>query len=223
MYRVLTYRPSPAMVVALLALFSSLGGSAFAALALPNNSVGTKQLKNAAVTGAKLHTGAVTASSVKAHSLQAVDFAAGQLPAGHRGPQGQPGPPGPPGQASIASCLPDLTNAPAMPINEIAELTVNGTLYRLSKFQIGGIGCPTPPTLLSVASAGDPVGPPPPPSPALGALLGTGPFNGQLVVSNLTGAVIKTFTFTDGRVTSFTDRGDLVQITITAGGITLGS
>jgi hypothetical protein len=91
MYRVLAHRPSPAMVVALLALFSSLGGSAFAALNLPTNSVGSKQLRNDSVTGAKLHSGAVNASKVEAHSLQAVDFAAGQLPAGPQGPQGHGG------------------------------------------------------------------------------------------------------------------------------------
>jgi hypothetical protein len=80
MERVLAYRPSLAMVVALLALFVALGGSAFAALTLPKHSVGAKQLKNGAVTGAKLHDNAVTSSKVKNHSLLAKDFKAGQLP-----------------------------------------------------------------------------------------------------------------------------------------------
>jgi hypothetical protein len=225
MSRVLTYRPSPAMMVALLALFISLGGSAFAALALPDNSVGTKQLKNGAVTGAKLRSGAVTASSVKAHSLRAVDFATGQLPAGLpgsqgppgpqglRGPQGVWGPPGAPGPASIASCVPDLADAPALGAGERAVLTVNGTPYQLSKFEIGGIGCPTPPTLISVASD----------SQTLGALVGAEPLNGQLELFDFAGVRIGMFAFTDGRATSFTDRGDLVQITITAGAVTLGS
>ncbi len=47
--------PSPAMVVALVALFVALGGSAFAV-----SQVGTKQLKKAAVTTAKIRNGAVT-------------------------------------------------------------------------------------------------------------------------------------------------------------------
>ena len=46
--------PSPSMVVALVALFVALGGSAFAV-----SQVGTKQLKNAAVTTAKIRNGAV--------------------------------------------------------------------------------------------------------------------------------------------------------------------
>lgn len=90
---VMKYRPSPAMVVAMIALFVSLGGSAFAALNLPKDSVGTRQLKSGAVTGAKLHNNAVSSSKVKDHSLLATDFKAGQLPRGSQGPQGPPGPP----------------------------------------------------------------------------------------------------------------------------------
>ena len=97
MRRALAHRPSPAMAVALLSLFISLGGGAWAALNLPKNSVGTRQLKNSSVTAAKLHKNAVTASKVKRHSLLATDFKAGQLPSGPPGPPGQPGQQGPQG------------------------------------------------------------------------------------------------------------------------------
>ena len=40
--------------IALLALFVALGGTTYAATALPRNSVGAKQLKKNAVTGAKV-------------------------------------------------------------------------------------------------------------------------------------------------------------------------
>jgi hypothetical protein len=74
-----------ANAVAYLALFLALGGtSAYAAGALPKASVGTKQLKNNAVTSPKVRDG----------SLRASDFAAGQLPQGERGPQGTVGPKG---------------------------------------------------------------------------------------------------------------------------------
>ena len=47
-------RPTPAMVVAVIALFVALGGTGYAALKLPPHSVGKKQLKRNAVTTAKV-------------------------------------------------------------------------------------------------------------------------------------------------------------------------
>jgi hypothetical protein len=79
------------MVVALLALFVAMGGVGYAAFKLPNNSVGSKQIKK----------GAVNSSKVKDASLLAGDFKAGQLPAGARGIQGLKGDPCP---ASDANC-----------------------------------------------------------------------------------------------------------------------
>ena len=53
------FTPSPAMVVSLIALFVALGGTSYAAItALPKNSVGTPQLKNGAVTAAKINSSA---------------------------------------------------------------------------------------------------------------------------------------------------------------------
>jgi hypothetical protein len=88
-------RPSPAMLVALLALFVALGGSSYAALQLPKGSIGTKQLKN----------GAVTSKKVRNNSLLVRDFRASQRsrlrgPQGARGPQGPQGPQGPVGPAT---------------------------------------------------------------------------------------------------------------------------
>jgi hypothetical protein len=87
-----------ANVVACIALFVALGGAGYAAVKLPKNSVGAKQLKKNAVTSAKVRNG----------SLLAQDFKAGQLPAGKTGPQGVPGAAGAPGTgaASPATGLP---------------------------------------------------------------------------------------------------------------------
>ena len=89
--------------IGLLALCIALTGTAYAAT-LPNNSVGTKQLKKnavaepkikkAAVTGAKIKNGAVNSDKVKNGSLLSADFKSGQLPAGPPGPQGAQGPAG---------------------------------------------------------------------------------------------------------------------------------
>jgi hypothetical protein len=54
------------------------------------------------VTRAKLHSGAVSASKVKLHSLLCADFKSGQLPAGATGPQGPIGPQGATGPQGVA-------------------------------------------------------------------------------------------------------------------------
>jgi hypothetical protein len=61
--------PSPALVISLLALFIALGGTSYAAIALPKNSVGTKQLKKNAVTGPKIKNGAVTKTKINTSGL----------------------------------------------------------------------------------------------------------------------------------------------------------
>jgi hypothetical protein len=92
------------MVIALIALFVSMGGVGYAA-----TTIGTKQIKNGAVTAQKLRNGAVTTKKIKNGavgssqigdgSLLAKDFKAGQLPAGPQGPRGSAGPQGPQGNA----------------------------------------------------------------------------------------------------------------------------
>jgi hypothetical protein len=58
-------RPSPAMGVALLALFVSIGGVGYAALKLPKNSVGATQIRKNAVTSAKVKNRSLNAKDVK--------------------------------------------------------------------------------------------------------------------------------------------------------------
>jgi hypothetical protein len=104
-------RPSPAMIVACIALVVSLGGTSVAAVSvIPRNGVGEAQLRKGAVTAPKIRDGAVTSADVRDGSLLAADFLAGQLPAGPegsagpegpaggQGPAGQPGPQGPAGE-----------------------------------------------------------------------------------------------------------------------------
>ena len=85
MARLRRSRPTPSMIVACVALLVALGGTSYAATALPRNSVGTAQLRNSAVTSSK----------VKNLSLVRQDFKPGQLPAGPQGPTGPAGPAGP--------------------------------------------------------------------------------------------------------------------------------
>jgi hypothetical protein len=93
--------PSPALAVALLALFVALGGTGYAALKLPKNSVSSKQLKKGAVKNSDIAANAVTGAKVKGRSLSASDFKAGSLPQGPRGPEGPKGATGSPAFGAV--------------------------------------------------------------------------------------------------------------------------
>ena len=117
-------RPSPAMVVAVVALVGSLGGTSYAAASLAKNSVGTGQLKTGAVKVTDIANNAVSSSKVKNGSLLAVDFKAGQLPQGparrrsrgrrrtvrRRRPAGPAGPAGPIGPSHAFLAAKDTHN-----------------------------------------------------------------------------------------------------------------
>lgn len=65
-------RPSPALIVAIVALIASLSGSAYAALG--KNSVGARQLKAKAVTSPKIANNAVNGQKVANGSLTGADI-----------------------------------------------------------------------------------------------------------------------------------------------------
>jgi hypothetical protein len=120
MNRLTRHRPSPAMVVACVALGIALTGTSVAAVsALAPNSVGTAQIKpnavtaakikNANVTGAKIARNAITGSKVLNRSLTAADFVASSLPKGPAGPTGPAGPAGPAGAAGPAGTIGPVT------------------------------------------------------------------------------------------------------------------
>jgi hypothetical protein len=79
MRRIVRHRPSPAMVVACLALAIALGGTSYAAVSLPKNSVGTKQLRNNAVTSAKVKKNALTGADILESRLGRVPSATSAL------------------------------------------------------------------------------------------------------------------------------------------------
>lgn len=62
--------PSPALVIACVALAISLGGVGYAAVTLPRGSVGTPQLKDNAVTGAKVKKDTLTGLDINEASLK---------------------------------------------------------------------------------------------------------------------------------------------------------
>ena len=122
-------RPSPALVVAGLALAIALSGTAVAAsVALAPNSVGTPQLK----------TNAVTTAKVKNGTLLRADFKAGQVPAGRAGPAGPAGAAGAAGPAGPAGPSDAYARFLAGPIAipGIGTTIVNLTIPQAGKYVI---------------------------------------------------------------------------------------
>ena len=97
MPRIKLHRPSPALAIAVLALFVALGGTGYAALNLPRNSVGSKQLRKSAVRNVDIASNAVTGAKVRRRSLDSTDFKPDSLPRGPKGDQGAQGAQGSPG------------------------------------------------------------------------------------------------------------------------------
>lgn len=139
--------PLALSLIALTASLLSLSQRGTAQSLLPRNSVGTAQLRN----------GAVTAAKVRAHSLLRRDFKAGQLPAG---PRGAPGPTGPPGPSDGYSA--SVVGPIAVPVQDtpatLVELAVPqaGSYVITAKayFESTGNGIPTLTCLLDTL-AGD--------------------------------------------------------------------
>ena len=129
---------SPSLIVACIALLVALGGTSLAAVSviLPANSVGTKQLKNNAVTSAK----------VKDGSLKAIDLAPGVLaaspgvgaagPAGPAGAPGAAGPTGATGPSDAFSAYRDAISPPPLPAN--ATTTIVTLALQPGKYVIVG-------------------------------------------------------------------------------------
>lgn len=84
-------RPSPALVISLIALFVALGGTSYAVSQLPKGSVGTQQLQNGAVTKSKI-------SKATRKALKGANGATGAQ--GAQGAQGAAGPKGDKGDAA---------------------------------------------------------------------------------------------------------------------------
>ncbi|HEY7256761.1 MAG TPA: hypothetical protein VH476_08750 [Solirubrobacterales bacterium] len=144
-------RPNPALAVSFLALLVALGGTTYAAITLPKNSVGGKQLKPGAVTSPKVRDG----------SLLAKDFKAGQLPGsgsgaggekggpGAKGDRGDPGPAGPTeGFATATASGSFIDSTPDAIVSQATfSLAHEGRLYVQAR-GIAAVTCSPPATVV---------------------------------------------------------------------------
>jgi Pentapeptide repeats (8 copies) len=156
--------PSPAMIVACVALFVALGGTSYAAIVLPANSVGTKQIKksavtgvkvkNATLTGAKIKDASLTGAKIKDASLTGADIVAaslGKVPSAASADSVIDGAVGPTKFGAI----------PGARVRRTAAVTVAGNAggstvlsYDATDFNVGGVFDSTKPTRMTAPIAG---------------------------------------------------------------------
>lgn len=67
-------KPSPSLIVSIIALVVALGGTSYAALSVPRNSVGSQQLKDNAVSAPKIRDGAVTGAKIDRNAITAAQI-----------------------------------------------------------------------------------------------------------------------------------------------------
>ena len=101
----LRQRLTYANVTATLALFVALGGTSYAALTLPKNSVGSRQIRTGAVGGSEIKTGAVRSKDIKNETVRLSDVSksARRSLQGTQGPAGPAGPSGTALRAAVSS------------------------------------------------------------------------------------------------------------------------
>jgi hypothetical protein len=133
----LRHQPSPALVVACIALAVALGGTSYAAISLPKSSVGTKQLKKNAVTSPKVKNNTIKGVDVLESSLGRVPSAADAANAAH---------------ATNADNTTNATNATnSTNANALNGRAANGLVRAASGLQATSLQ--TPPSTASVTAA----------------------------------------------------------------------
>ena len=148
-------RPSPALIVACIALLVALGGTSYATvLNVPKSSVGTPQLKRNAVKAAKIAPNAVRTGHVLDGSLLVADFKAGQIPQGPKGDKGDKGDPGTSGYQVVTLTSPSnsatpkslIANCPAGTVAVGGGARVFGAFAQTAVWLSGPDGPPAAPT-----------------------------------------------------------------------------
>jgi hypothetical protein len=112
-------RPSPAIVVALIALVLAMSGTGYA-LTLPKYSIGKRQLKTNAVTSAKIKNGTIVSKDINRRTRRALK--------GHNGAPGQNGQTGPRGPAGATGKV-GVSGYQAIQVKSASDSTSFKSLY----------------------------------------------------------------------------------------------
>ena len=94
MIAVTARRPSPALIVSVIALVAATGGTGYAAAKIAKDSVGAREIRAGAVASSELKDGAVRLKDLAADARPTAGASRATGPAGAAGPQGAPGAPG---------------------------------------------------------------------------------------------------------------------------------
>lgn len=108
-------------VTATLALVVALGGTSYAAVQLPKNSVGSNQIKTNAVKSAEVKNGSLTLADLAKSELRELT---GTGSPGEPGAPGEPGPPGEPGAPGSARAYGVITAAGTLVAGKSKNVTV---------------------------------------------------------------------------------------------------
>ncbi len=166
--RELKDRLTYANVIATLALFVALGGSSYAAVNLPRNSVGSAELKTNSVGATEIKRKAVRTSEISDRSIRLRDISTSARNALH----GQTGPAGPPGPTYFET----VESAGGFVKGNATGSESNGLGVRLIAFSRSMASCVPSATLTSVPGG-------PNPTPPGGAHIQTGTSaDGRVVV-----------------------------------------
>ena len=143
-----------ANLTATVALFVALGGTSYAALTLPKNSVGSEQIRTRAVGASELRSRAVSSRHIRDRSISQrdVSLAARTALRGARGPAGAQGIQGPAGPSATAYRAAINSAGERVSGNSSGVVHVGGTNeYRVS-FDRDMSGCVYTATLASLVS-----------------------------------------------------------------------
>jgi hypothetical protein len=141
-----------ANVVASIALFIAIGGTSYAAITLPRDSVGARQIRSGAVASPELRKGAVTSRAIRNDAVRLRDLSKSTR-ASLRGRRGPAGPAGPAGISAVALRASVDFNGRLLAGNPSA-ISSDGANKRFVRFSRSLAGCVPTATLLRTGLEG---------------------------------------------------------------------